>query len=59
MAAVQANDDAAAKRASSALDADIKAVTAFDTTVIDKADEARFQPVIDAYNRNLKIAARG
>ncbi len=57
VAAVQANDEVAANEASSALDADVKAITGFDTSVIDKADEVRFQPLIDAYNREMKIAA--
>ena len=57
VAAVQANDEAAATKATSALDADGKAITGFDTTVIDKADEVRFQPLIDAYNRQMKIAS--
>jgi hypothetical protein len=57
VAAVQANDEAAATNATSALDADGKAITGFDTTVIDKADEVRFQPLIDAYNRQMKIAS--
>jgi hypothetical protein len=57
VAAVQANDEAAANNATSALDADGKAITGFDTSVIDKADEVRFQPLIDAYNREMKIVA--
>jgi hypothetical protein len=57
VAAVQANDEAAATNATSALDADGKVITGFDTTVIDKADEVRFQPLIDAYNREMKIAS--
>jgi hypothetical protein len=57
VAAVQANDEAAASKASSALDADGKAINGFDTTVIDNADEVRFQPLIDAYNREMRIAA--
>jgi hypothetical protein len=57
VAAVQANDEAAASKASSALDTDGKAINGFDTTVIDNADEVRFQPLIDAYNREMRIAA--
>ncbi len=57
VAAVQANDEAAASKASSALEADGEAISEFDTTVIDKADEVRFQPLIDTYNREMKIAA--
>jgi hypothetical protein len=57
--AVQANDEAALTKASTALDADIKAVSGFDTSSIDKADQVRFQPLIDSYDRNLKIASGG
>jgi hypothetical protein len=59
VSAVQANDEAALTKASTALDADVKTVSGFDTTSIDKADQVRFQPLIDSYNRNLKIASGG
>ncbi len=57
VAAVQANNEVAFNQANAALDADVKAVTDFDTTVLDKADKATFQPLVDAYNRNMDIAA--
>lgn len=59
VAAAQANDQAAFNKASTALDADGKVLTGFDATSLDKADQVRFQPLIDTYNRNLKIAAGG
>lgn len=59
VAAGQANDQAAFTKASTALDADVKAVSGFDQTALDKADKLRFQPMIDSYNREMKIAAGG
>ncbi|HET9847754.1 MAG TPA: hypothetical protein VFR68_04275 [Candidatus Dormibacteraeota bacterium] len=55
--AVQANDEAAFNRANAALDADLKTVTGFDTTPLDNAEKATFQPLADAYNSNMKIAS--
>jgi hypothetical protein len=57
VAAAQANDQAAFNAASAALDTDVKAVTGFDQTALDKADKLRFQPMIDSYNKEMKIAA--
>ena len=57
VAAARANDEAAFNQASTSLDADVKALTGFDQAALDKADQVRFQPLIDSYNRNLKIAA--
>jgi hypothetical protein len=59
VAAAQANDQVAFTRASTALDADVKAVTGFDQTALDQADRLRFQPMIDSYNREMKIADNG
>ena len=55
--AVQANDEAGFNRANAALEADVKTLSNFDADAVDKADKARFQPLIDAYNRDMKIAA--
>ena len=55
--AVQANDEAGFNRANTALEADVKTLSNFDADAVDKADKARFQPLIDAYNRDMKIAA--
>ena len=59
VAAAQANDQAAFSTASAALDADVKAMTGFDQTALDQADQLRFQPMIDSYNSQMKIAAGG
>jgi hypothetical protein len=59
VAAAGANDATAFNQASTSLDADVKALTGFDQTTLDQADQSRFQPLIDAYNKNLKIAAGG
>jgi len=57
--AVQANDEAGFNRATAALAADIKVMTSFDGDAVDKADKARFQPMLDSYNHDMKIAAGG
>jgi hypothetical protein len=59
VAAAKANDQAAFNAASTALDADVKAMTGFDQTALDQADQVRFQPMIDSYNSQMKIAAGG
>jgi hypothetical protein len=60
MVAAEATNDATTfHQASSSLDADVKALSGFDQATLDKASQARFQPLIDAYNANLKIAAGG
>jgi hypothetical protein len=59
VAAAKANDQAAFSTASTALDADVKAMTGFDQTALDQADQVRFQPMIDSYNSQMKIAAGG
>jgi hypothetical protein len=59
VAAAQANDQTAFTTASAALDADVKAMTGFDQTALDQADQVRFQPMIDSYNSQMKIAAGG
>ena len=57
VAAVDANDDAAAQKADTALEADAAGLSKIDWTAGDSATKALFQPLIDAYNRDMKIAA--
>ena len=59
VAAVQANDRAAFQKYVAALEADGKALESIDQNAIDAAQKALFQPWIDSYNRNMKIAAGG
>jgi hypothetical protein len=59
VAAAGANDATAFHQASISLDADVKALSGFDQTTLDAASQTRFQPLIDSYNANLKIAAGG
>src|SRR5438093_884909 len=59
VAAVQANDQAAIQKYVAALEADGKALESIDQKAIDAAQKALFQPLIDSYNRNMKIAAGG
>lgn len=58
VAAVDANDAAAAQKAEAALEADAAIVDKYDWKSVDTAAKALFQPLIDAYNREMKIAAR-
>lgn len=57
VAAVEANDAAAAQKAESALEADAAVLSKYDWTAAETATKALFQPLIDAYNRDMKIAA--
>ena len=57
VAAVDANDAAAARKADAALTADAATLDKYDWKSVDAASKALFQPLIDAYNRDMKIAA--
>src|SRR5438105_8958683 len=57
VAAVDANDAAAAQKADAALTADAATLDKYDWKSVDAASKALFQPLIDAYNRDMKIAA--
>jgi len=57
VAAVDANDAAAAQKADAALTADAAVLDKYDWKSVDAASKALFQPLIDAYNRDMKIAA--
>ena len=57
VAAVDANNAAAAQKADAALQADAAVVDTYDWKSVDAASKAIFQPLIDAYNREMKIAA--
>ena len=55
--AVEANDAAAAQKFETALESDAAALSKYDWTAAETATKALFQPLIDAYNRDMKIAA--
>ena len=55
--AVEANDASAAQKAGTALEADAAVLDKYDWTAAETATKALFQPLIDAYNRDMKIAA--
>jgi hypothetical protein len=57
VAAVDANNAAGAQKAVASLDADAAILDKYDWTSLDTAEKALFQPLIDAYNRDMKIAA--
>jgi hypothetical protein len=57
IAAVDANDAAAAQKADAALGADVAVLDKYDWKSVDAASKALFQPLIDAYNRDMKVAA--
>lgn len=57
VAAVDANNAAGAQKAEAALEADAAVVDKYDWNSVDAAEKALFQPLIDAYNRDMKIAA--
>jgi len=57
VAAVEANDAAAAQKAEAALEADAAVLSKYDWTAAEAATKALFQPLIDAYNRDMKVAA--
>lgn len=57
VAAVDAHDAAGAQKADAALEADGAALDKYDWTAAETATKALFQPLIDAYNRDMKIAA--
>jgi hypothetical protein len=57
ISAVQANDSAGVQKDVAAVEADGKALEAIDQTAIDKAENDLFQPLIDSYNREMKIAS--
>lgn len=57
VSAAQAGDAATAQKYETAVEADAKALEATDSNAIDKADEALFRPLSDAYQREMKIAA--
>ena len=51
------SDAAAVQKAEAALEADAAALSKTDWTAGETATKALFQPLIDAYNRDMKIAA--
>lgn len=55
--AVQSRNAAAISAGVAAVEADSKALDAVDSTAIDKAETALIQPLSDAYDRDMKIAA--
>jgi hypothetical protein len=55
--AVKANDAAGVRRNAAALEADGKQLEAFDEKTVEKATKALGQPLVDAYNRDMKVAA--
>ncbi len=57
VAAVEAGDAAGAQKYGAALEADGRALSTYDSTAVDSATKALFQPLIDAYNRDMKIVA--
>jgi len=57
VAAADANDAAGAQKAETALEADAAVLDKYDWASVDAADKALFQPLIDAYNADMKIAA--
>ncbi len=57
VAAADANDAAGAQKAEAALEADAAVLDKYDWASVDAADKALFQPLIDAYNADMKIAA--
>jgi hypothetical protein len=57
VAAADANDAAGAQKAGAALEADAAVLDKYDWTSVDTATTALFQPLIDAYNRDMKMAA--
>lgn len=57
ISAVQANDSAGVQKDVAAVEADGKALDATDQNAIDKAENDLFQPLIDRYNREMKIAS--
>lgn len=57
VAAVDANDAAAAQKADATLQADAAIVDKYDWKSVDTAAKTLFQPLIDAYNRDMQVAA--
>jgi len=57
VAAVEANDVAGGQKYAAAVDADGTDLSKYDSTAVETAFKALFQPLIDAYNRDMKIAA--
>ena len=57
VAAADANDAAGAQKAATALEADAGVLDKYDWTSADTASKALFQPLLDAYNRDMKTAA--
>ena len=57
IAAVQAGDSAGVQKYLAAVEADGTALGATDQNSIDKAENALFQPLIDNYNAQMKIAS--
>jgi hypothetical protein len=57
VAAADANDAAGAQKAETALEADAVVLDKYDWASVDAADKALFQPLIDSYNADMKIAA--
>lgn len=57
VAAADANDAARAQKAATALEADAAVLDKYDWTSADTASKALFQPLLDAYNRDMKTAA--
>jgi hypothetical protein len=57
ISAIQANDYAGTQKYVAAVEADGQALQAIDQKAIDKAENDLFQPLIDNYNREMKIAS--
>lgn len=57
LSAVQAGDAAGVEKYAAAVEAEGKALEATDQNAIDAAERAVFQPLSDAYNRDMKTAA--
>ena len=59
VSAAKAHDLTAVQKYSAAVQADGKALETIDQSALDKAEKALFQPLSDAYDRDMKIAAGG
>jgi hypothetical protein len=57
VAAVEANDAAGVQRYGTAIEAEANNLSKYDSTAIETAMKALYQPLSDAYDREMKIAA--
>ncbi|HEX3628859.1 MAG TPA: hypothetical protein VHW91_00165 [Candidatus Dormibacteraeota bacterium] len=57
VSAIQANDYAGTQKYVAAVEADGQALQAVDQSAIDKAENDLFQPLIDNYNRKMKLVS--